>query len=73
MGCGRLELVAAANRRRWPPAVAGVGTVVVFDGMVFNSIATHIANTFGEYPYLTLNAYNPWALVADAITRWTGT
>jgi hypothetical protein len=24
-----------------------------------------MANTFGEYPYLTLNAYNPWALVQD--------
>jgi hypothetical protein len=33
--------------------------------MVFDSIVTHLASTFGEYPYLTLNAYNPWALLAD--------
>jgi hypothetical protein len=34
--------------------------------MAFASIASHIINTFGEYPWLTLNAYNPWALVADS-------
>ena len=33
--------------------------------MVYDSIASHLINTFGEYPYLTLNAYNPWALVAE--------
>ena len=33
--------------------------------MVFDSIVSHLLNTFGEYPYLTLNAYNPWALVGD--------
>ena len=44
-------------------ALLGAGTAVVFAGMVFDSIASHLLNTFGEYPYLTLNAYNPWALV----------
>jgi len=43
----------------------GLATVAVFAGMVFDSIASHLVSTFGEYPYLTLNAYNPWALLAD--------
>jgi hypothetical protein len=47
-------------------AGAGVLTVVAFAAMSFESIASHIVNTFGEYPFLTLNAYNPWALVGDA-------
>ena len=41
-------------------------TLVGFSAMVFDSIVTHLVSTFGEYPYLTLNAYNPWALVSDA-------
>lgn len=44
----------------------GVLSAVVFAGMAFDSIASHIINTFGEYPYLTLNAYNPWVLAATA-------
>jgi hypothetical protein len=47
-------------------AMAGaLGTVAVFAAMRFGAIAHHIASTFGEYPFLTLNAYNPWALVGD--------
>jgi dolichyl-phosphate-mannose--protein O-mannosyl transferase len=42
-----------------------VGTAVLFAAMRFGAIADHIAQTFGEYPFLTLNAYNPWALVGD--------
>ena len=41
-------------------------SAVVFAGMAFDSIASHIINTFGEYPYLTLNAYNPWVLAATS-------
>jgi len=52
-------------RRTQASVVLGLGTVVVFAGMVYDSIASHLISTFGEYPYLTLNAYNPWALVAD--------
>jgi Dolichyl-phosphate-mannose-protein mannosyltransferase/C-terminal four TMM region of protein-O-mannosyltransferase len=47
-------------------AVLGAATVVAFGAMVFDSIASHLLNTFGEYPYLTLNAYNPWALLQSA-------
>ncbi len=54
---------ADAARRTLVSALLGAGTAVVFAGMVFDSIASHLLNTFGEYPYLTLNAYNPWALV----------
>ena len=44
----------------------GAASALVFAGMAFDSIASHILNTFGEYPYLTLNAYNPWVLAATA-------
>jgi hypothetical protein len=44
----------------------GAGTTIAFAGMVFDSIVSHLVNTFGEYPYLTLNAYNPWSLVGDS-------
>ena len=50
--------------RRWIGSIAlGAGTAVAFAGMHFDPIVTHLINTFGEYPYLTLNAYNPWSLV----------
>jgi hypothetical protein len=49
--------------------LAGLGlgalAAIVIAGQVFDDIVSHIINTFGEYPYLTLNAYNPWALVSD--------
>jgi hypothetical protein len=56
-----------AARRTQASILVGLGTVVAFSGMVFDSIATHLVSTFGEYPYLTLNAYNPWALMADGV------
>ena len=40
--------------------------------MVFDAIVSHLVNTFGEYPYLTLNAYNPWALVDGRATAAHG-
>ena len=61
----RSDLVAAASREL-VAAAAGIATVAGFAAMAFGSIASHIAGTFGEYPFLTLNAYNPWALFADA-------
>jgi dolichyl-phosphate-mannose--protein O-mannosyl transferase len=57
--------VVDAARRLQASFVLGVVTAGVFASMVFDSIVTHLINTFGEYPYLTLNAYNPWALVGD--------
>jgi hypothetical protein len=59
----RRYLPIAEAQRALVSALLGVGTAVVFAGMAFDSIASHLLNTFGEYPYLTLNAYNPWALV----------
>ena len=61
----RVTLVDGVNRHA-VAAAAALFTVVGFAGIVFDSIASHIINTFGEYPYLTLNAYNPWALVGDS-------
>ena len=57
--------VVDSARRMQVSALLGLGTVVAFAGMVFDSIVSRLVNTFGEYPYLTLNAYNPWALVTD--------
>ncbi|HJX68435.1 MAG TPA: hypothetical protein VJ258_06930, partial [Candidatus Limnocylindrales bacterium] len=59
----RRYLPLAEARRTLVSALLGAGAAVVFAGMVFDSIVSHLLNTFGEYPYLTLNAYNPWALV----------
>jgi hypothetical protein len=42
--------------------VPAVAAAVVVCGQVFDAIVQRMANTFGEYPWLTLNAYNPWAL-----------
>jgi hypothetical protein len=58
--------IANSARREAASLLIGAGTVVVFAGMVFDSIVSHLLNTFGEYPYLTLNAYNPWSLVGDS-------
>ncbi len=63
---GRRQLpIADARRRLEASFVLGVVTAYLFASMVFDSIVSHLVNTFGEYPYLTLNAYNPWALVSD--------
>ena len=59
----RRYLPIAGAQRTLVSALLGAGTAVVVAGMVFDSIVNHLVNTFGEYPYLTLNAYNPWALV----------
>ncbi len=60
-----LPIVDSVRRTR-VSALLGAGTVLAFAGMVFDAIVSHLVNTFGEYPYLTLNAYNPWALVGNA-------
>ena len=65
LGRRYLPIADAALRDR-ASLLIGVGTVTVFAGMVFDSIVSHLLNTFGEYPYLTLNAYNPWSLVGDS-------
>src|SRR5664280_382923 len=57
--------IANSARREAASLLIGAGTVVVFAGMVFDSIVSRVGGTFGEYPYLTLNAYNPWALVGN--------
>ncbi|HEX7591028.1 MAG TPA: hypothetical protein VF375_03685, partial [Candidatus Limnocylindrales bacterium] len=46
--------------------VLGISTVVVSSAMAYEQITGRILGSFGEYPYLTLNAYNPWVLLTDA-------
>ncbi len=58
--------IAGSALRTQVSLLMGVGTAVAFASMVFDSIVGHLANAFGEYPYLTLNAYNPWSLVGDS-------
>src|SRR5450759_896911 len=58
--------IANSARRAVASLLIGAATVIVFAGMVFDAIVGHLLNTFGEYPYLTLNAYNPWSLVGDS-------
>ncbi|HEX7491561.1 MAG TPA: phospholipid carrier-dependent glycosyltransferase [Candidatus Limnocylindrales bacterium] len=53
-------------RRLESSIMLGIVTVVASSAMAFESIANHILGSFGEYPYLTLNAYNPWVLLTDA-------
>jgi hypothetical protein len=57
--------IDGSDRRTLASLAAAAVTVVGFGAMVFDSIVNRLINTFGEYPYLTLNAYNPWALVRD--------
>jgi LysM repeat protein/4-amino-4-deoxy-L-arabinose transferase-like glycosyltransferase len=57
--------IADAARRTGASALLGLGAVVASASMVFDAIANHVGGSFVEYPYLTLNAYNPWALITD--------
>jgi Dolichyl-phosphate-mannose-protein mannosyltransferase/C-terminal four TMM region of protein-O-mannosyltransferase len=71
LGDRYLPIVASAQRLA-AAAVLGAGTVVGFAAMTFEPIASHLIGSFSEYPDLTLNAYNPWALVSegtDALDR----
>jgi 4-amino-4-deoxy-L-arabinose transferase-like glycosyltransferase len=57
--------LAVAGARTLTSVLLGLGAVVVSAGMVFDSIVSHLLGSFGEYPFLTLNAYNPWALLTN--------
>jgi hypothetical protein len=58
--------VERAAYRSAAAIAAGVATVLAAAAMAVEPIADHILSAFGEYPYLTLNAYNPWALLQTA-------
>ncbi|MGD0247767.1 MAG: hypothetical protein ABSB75_01815, partial [Candidatus Limnocylindrales bacterium] len=62
LGRRYLPIVESA-RRTQASILLGLGTVVASSGMVFDAIVNHVVSSFGEYPDLTVNAYNPWALV----------
>ena len=38
-----------------------------------STCSEQVAKTAGGYPYLTVNAYNPWALLTQAATAWPRT
>jgi hypothetical protein len=49
-------------------AIAGLATVVALClpfGMSILDLLAQVARTAGGYPYLTVNAYNPWALLSQ--------
>jgi hypothetical protein len=58
---------AEVASRTLASAALGIGTVVAVAGMAFEPIASHVLGSFGEYPFMTMNAYNPWALVPDGV------
>lgn len=58
----RRRTILEGAERNVVALVPAVISAVVVCGQVFDAIVERVANTFGEYPYLTLNAYNPWAL-----------
>ncbi|HEX8940123.1 MAG TPA: phospholipid carrier-dependent glycosyltransferase [Candidatus Limnocylindrales bacterium] len=50
-------------------AAAGLATAVLLClpfGLSLPDLLAQVVKTAGGYPYLTVNAYNPWALVGDA-------
>ncbi len=63
----RIDRLGDGATRMATALTAAVGVVLAFGLMTFDSIVGHVASSFGEYPYLTLNAYNPWALVGGTL------
>ena len=67
----RARLRAWGARERGPvrivtTAAAGLATAIVLSlpfGLTLVDLLGRIAATAGGYPYLTVNAYNPWALI----------
>ena len=56
--------------------LVGLGTaqaVCLPFGISFAKLATQIVTTAAEYPYITVNAYNPWALVTQGGTGLAAT
>jgi 4-amino-4-deoxy-L-arabinose transferase-like glycosyltransferase len=66
---GRFRASLAADRgplRIVTTAVAGLLTAVILSlpfGMTIIDLVEQVAKTAGGYPYLTVNAFNPWALL----------
>jgi hypothetical protein len=58
--------VEATAYRAVAAVAAGAATVLTSAAMTVEPIANHVISAFGEYPYLSLNAYNPWALLGTA-------
>jgi Gpi18-like mannosyltransferase len=61
----RRNMIVEGADRNLTALLLAVPVVAGMSGQVFDAIVERMANTFGEYPYLTLNAYNPWALAQD--------
>ncbi len=57
-GLGRLVSIAAVG-------LVTAQVVCVPFGITILRLATQIVSTAGGYPYITVNAYNPWALLAQ--------
>ncbi len=74
-GSGPLARLRDWTRRERGPVriltTAGTGLATAFllclpFGLSLPGLIEQIVETAGGYPYLTVNAYNPWALVTDA-------
>jgi hypothetical protein len=73
-GRGIVERLRAWGARERGPtrvvttATAGLATAVILSlpfGLTILDLLAQIARTAGGYPYLTVNAYNPWALLTQ--------
>ena len=71
---GLPERLRAWSRRERGPvrilttAATGIVTAILLSapfGLSLPGLLTQIVETAGGYPYLTVNAYNPWALITD--------
>src|SRR4051794_27570801 len=68
---GRLRAWGARERgptRVVTTATAGLATAVLLSlpfGMTIIDLLSQVAKTAGGYPYLSVNAYNPWALLTQ--------
>ena len=65
--------VAGSTLRTRVSVLLGLGTAIAYAGAVFDEIGFHLYGSLGEYPFLTVNAFNPWALVTDAGKALDGT
>lgn len=77
-GSGPLERARAWSRRERGPVriltttAVGLGTAAALSapfGLSIVGLVEQILSAAGGYPYLTVNAYNPWALVSDTAGR----
>ncbi len=70
VGATRWERTVQGPIRILTTGLAGLATALVLSlpfGLSFAGLIQQIFKTAGGYPYLSVNAYNPWALVSQGV------